>query len=171
MTVEEDVQEFGELAWVHCAAHGRPHTTGWCSVPVWQKTLLASRTYPAAVAECLARELWCSGLGSRVHRGDRTFHTFDGDRWSEHDTLQDATEAARSAIEGLRAVCDPEWSDTVEGVAVYEAPRGCEAPDEDGVQLYRSRMIDSRDGEDGEGVDIWCDYDLESAFNATQYLK
>lgn len=55
---QADAVMFGADAWVHCDSHGRPHTTGWCSVCVSKKTLLASTSYAAAVIECREKGLW-----------------------------------------------------------------------------------------------------------------
>ena len=48
--------------WVYCAAHLRPHRTGWCTVPARDKTPLettgtGSEAVQAAYAECRQRGL------------------------------------------------------------------------------------------------------------------
>lgn len=55
---EEDVIVFGENKWVHCESHGYPHTTGWCSVSVKEKTLLESDNLEDCEKECREKGLW-----------------------------------------------------------------------------------------------------------------
>lgn len=43
---------FGENRWVYCRQHLRPHTTGWCTVNVHEKTLLQATNGEDADAEC-----------------------------------------------------------------------------------------------------------------------
>lgn len=52
--VKEDL-DFGKDVWVYCSQHMRPHTTGWCTVSVRDKTLLNSTSYEDAVVECEKR--------------------------------------------------------------------------------------------------------------------
>jgi hypothetical protein len=88
------------------------------------------------------------------------FYAFDGDNWSKHATLADASASAEESINIARDYCDPKWPDSVERVAVFEAPDGCEEPDEDGTLILQSRMVKICDAEPGDGVDFWCDYAL-----------
>jgi len=60
--IKEDIQ-FGKDAWVYCNQHMRPHSTGWCTVSVRDKTLLDAASYESAVEECKAR-------GLELYRGD-----------------------------------------------------------------------------------------------------
>jgi hypothetical protein len=53
--ITEDVVMFGRDAWVYCAQHLRPHTTGWCTVHSDQKTLLDATSSKGAYAECARR--------------------------------------------------------------------------------------------------------------------
>lgn len=43
--------------WVYCSQHVRAHTTGWCSVPVGEKTALHALSAEEAYAECRERGL------------------------------------------------------------------------------------------------------------------
>lgn len=54
----EDARVFGKDAWVHCGSHGRPHTTGWCTVSPANKTLLTAKAHAPAMDECRRRGLW-----------------------------------------------------------------------------------------------------------------
>lgn len=53
--VKED-SDFGKDAWVYCSQHMNPHSTGWCTVSVRDKTLLKAKNYEDAVKECVANE-------------------------------------------------------------------------------------------------------------------
>lgn len=57
MSQTKDELEFGHNRWVYCASHVGPHTTGWCTVPVREKTLLAAQTREDALAEVRAMGL------------------------------------------------------------------------------------------------------------------
>lgn len=52
---KEDAEFFGEDTWIYCDQHMRPHTTGWCTVSLRNKTALNSKTYEDAVIECRAK--------------------------------------------------------------------------------------------------------------------
>lgn len=56
----EDERKFGVGVLVHCGSHGRPHMTGWCSVPNADKTLLnyQGSDIETAKQECRDRGLW-----------------------------------------------------------------------------------------------------------------
>jgi len=49
---KEDAEHFGEDTLVYCNQHLRPHSTGWCTVPIHHKTALESKTEEEAVIEC-----------------------------------------------------------------------------------------------------------------------
>jgi len=49
----EDQIAFGRNAWIYCDQHLRPHTTGWCTVPVRNKIKLDADNYTEAVAICV----------------------------------------------------------------------------------------------------------------------
>ena len=51
----EDAVTFGEGAWVYCSQHLRPHSTGWCTVGIEDKTKLEATDYNSAVLECRER--------------------------------------------------------------------------------------------------------------------
>jgi len=59
----EDAKVFGPEAWVYCKQHLRPHSTGWCTVPLRDKTLLKAKDREDAYAE--ARD-----KGLMIYRGD-----------------------------------------------------------------------------------------------------
>lgn len=86
------------------------------------------------------------------------YHLYDGDRWTEFASYDAAEDAASDAVDAYRDCCDPEWSHGVEEIAIYDAPAGCEDPDEDGVLVAHSKMVNEQDAEEGDGVDFWCDY-------------
>lgn len=50
--ITEDEKAFGKDAWVYCSAHLRPHSTGWCTVPLKDKVKLDATTYTEALHEC-----------------------------------------------------------------------------------------------------------------------
>lgn len=52
----EDYVAFGADAWVYCAQHLRPHTTGWCTVSTRQKVLLDAKTDKDAYQECIDKD-------------------------------------------------------------------------------------------------------------------
>lgn len=56
MKPTKDEEAFGENTWVYCSQHLRPHTTGWCTVDVSEKTPLKAKTYADAVEECVDRK-------------------------------------------------------------------------------------------------------------------
>lgn len=49
--------DFGENRYVYCAQHLAPHTTGWCTVPNREKTLLEALNYNDALEECRQKGL------------------------------------------------------------------------------------------------------------------
>lgn len=51
----EDQIAFGRNSWVYCRQHLRPHKTGWCSVPNFNKTKLDATTDLNAHQECIRR--------------------------------------------------------------------------------------------------------------------
>ncbi len=52
-----DEEAYGDGAIVYCASHLRPHSVGWCTVPLSEKILLEARDHASAVEECKARGL------------------------------------------------------------------------------------------------------------------
>lgn len=88
------------------------------------------------------------------------FHLWDGNEWYTHETEAAAAAAAEEAIGIARDWCDPEWPSSVEEIAVYAAPIGCDEPDEDGRLVLIATEEKIRDAEPGEGVDYWCDYKM-----------
>lgn len=50
------------------------------------------------------------------------FWVYDGARWTFRRTLSVAMSDGQDAIDKLRERCDPEWSDSVEDIAIYRAP-------------------------------------------------
>jgi hypothetical protein len=48
----DDERFFGSGVWVYCKSHVNPHTTGWCTVRLNEKTKLNAITYEEAVDEC-----------------------------------------------------------------------------------------------------------------------
>lgn len=73
-------------------------------------------------------------------------------------TMTEAKAAAKQCIDMARDACDPEWPGSVEEIAVYEAPDGCEFPDEDGRLVLIATATDHRRAKPGDLVDYWCDY-------------
>lgn len=57
-------------------------------------------------------------------------HVCDGDRYWIAADMTEARRFADEAITTHRKRCDPEWSDAVESVAIYEAPADAEDPSE-----------------------------------------
>ena len=51
---QPDVAAFGRGAWVYCRQHVKPHQTGWCSIPAYDKIGLGVRTAEEAYAKCEA---------------------------------------------------------------------------------------------------------------------
>jgi len=56
---QTDDRSMGE--WVYCAQHLRPHSTGWCTVSVRDKTPLEAIDREAAYEECRRRGLRIEG--------------------------------------------------------------------------------------------------------------
>lgn len=54
----DDAAAFGEGVIIHCNSHGRPHYTGWCTVPNREKVKLNSTTLEEAADECRVSGLW-----------------------------------------------------------------------------------------------------------------
>ena len=52
--VKEDL-DMGKDAWIYCSQHMCPHTTGWCTANVRDKTLLEATNYKDAAEECRKR--------------------------------------------------------------------------------------------------------------------
>jgi len=50
----DDFFEWGD-AWVYCDQHLRAHITGWCTVSLRNKTLLAANGHVQAIQECRER--------------------------------------------------------------------------------------------------------------------
>jgi hypothetical protein len=90
-------------------------------------------------------------------------------------SFEAALATANDAIAEYRHQCDPEWSDCVESIAIYEAPPGTEDPQEDGNLVAKCVMFDVDErpndvDEDGyspstdkywDRVDFYCDYRME----------
>ena len=51
---QPDVAAFGRGAWVYCRQHVKPHQTGWCSIPAYDKIGLGVTTAKEAYAKCEA---------------------------------------------------------------------------------------------------------------------
>ena len=88
------------------------------------------------------------------------YFTCDQEGHREHETVAQALEDANERIQLARDNCDPEWPMETEDISVYEAPIGCEYPDEDGVLLFKATEADVRDAEEGDGCEYWCDYKM-----------
>lgn len=86
-------------------------------------------------------------------------HVYDGDRWSIAPDLETAQAWAEDAIASLRDMCDPEWPDSVESVAVYDAPDGDECPDEGRLVMHAAQCNEQPDPS-GQ-CDFLCDYRME----------
>ena len=86
------------------------------------------------------------------------YHLWDGGGWTVFSTLPEAQEAAEEAISNIRDCGGHEWDASVEEVAVYEAPRECDEPEEDGACVLVAHEIVLRQAKPDEPVDYWSDY-------------
>lgn len=76
----------------------------------------------------------------------------------EFSDLQAAIRAGDESIAVYRDYCDPEWSNSVNHITIYEAPPGCAEPEEYGTPIYIATEVDRRDAPEDSGCDYWCDY-------------
>ena len=88
------------------------------------------------------------------------YYLFDGDRWWELESLEDAMDGAAEAIENARDCCDPEWPCWASEIAIYAAFPGCDEPDEDGRLIAYAKEVEipTPDGMEDADADYWCDY-------------
>jgi hypothetical protein len=97
------------------------------------------------------------------------FHVFDGDaKWEQFTDISAAKQSAEDHITNVDP--QPEWPDWINHIGVYDAPKDCELPDEDGTLLYYAAECNHRDADAGSGCDYFCDYRLEKV-NENQQPK